>query len=77
MIQKNLTITYILLILLTITIATLAYTKSFVALIIALGIIKFWLVAFVFMDLKSAHNFWKVIIVIFGTIFGIVIIGLS
>ncbi|MBS1550383.1 MAG: cytochrome C oxidase subunit IV family protein [Bacteroidetes bacterium] len=66
--HKKLFITYILLILLTITGALLAgmsVTKAVVAGITVVSVIKFITVAFQFMELKHAHNFWRVLILLY------------
>jgi hypothetical protein len=41
--------------------------------VVGLAILKFWLVAFQFMELKKAHPFWKYLIILFGIIFGLII----
>ena len=63
------------------TIVTALFSTTFnsikyVSLIILiLSIIKFLLIAFQFMELKKAHSFWKSIVLIYVTLF-VVIIGI-
>ena len=44
-------------------------SQSLIPIIMGIGIIKFLLVAFNFMELKNAHIFWKSSIIIFAIIF--------
>ncbi|WP_124641283.1 cytochrome C oxidase subunit IV family protein [Amniculibacterium aquaticum] len=66
--HKKLLITYIVLILLTLTGAflaglTLTLTKAVVVVgIVLVSVVKFLTVAMEFMELKEAHNFWKVLL---------------
>ncbi|WP_187477566.1 cytochrome C oxidase subunit IV family protein [Amniculibacterium sp. G2-70] len=65
--HKKLLITYIVLILLTLTGAflaglTLTLTKAVVVGIVLVSVVKFLTVAMEFMELKEAHNFWKVLL---------------
>lgn len=62
--------TLIILTLLTAFVASLQSTKAAVIIIISIALIKFWLVAFQFMELKKAHPFWKYLIVIFAGLVG-------
>lgn len=62
--------TLIILTLLTAFVASLQSTKAAVIIIISIALIKFWLVAFQFMELKKAHPFWKFLIVIFAGLVG-------
>lgn len=62
--------TLIILTLLTAFVASLQSTKAAVIIIISIALIKFWLVAFQFMELKKAHPFWKFLIVIFAGLIG-------
>ncbi len=49
--------------------------KYAVILILGLSIIKFMGVAFEFMELKVAHNFWKIAIIVYVLVFaGILLI---
>lgn len=61
--NKNI-LTWILLLLLTLTTAIIAGTGSAAYLILVVAAIKFLLVAFQFMELKMAHLFWKATLVI-------------
>ena len=67
------TITWIILIVLTITSAFVSKLESkFVVLIILiLSALKFFGIAFQFMEIKKAHVFWKTIIIGFIFLFGI------
>ena len=47
--------------------------KSFAILILILSGIKFLLVAFNFMELKKAHPFWKVLLIVFLVLFILII----
>ena len=42
--------------------------------VVALAFIKFWLVAFQFMELKKAHPFWKYLIIGFGGLMGLILV---
>ena len=42
--------------------------------VVTLALIKFWLVAFQFMELKKAHAFWKYLILGFGGLMGIILV---
>lgn len=71
--HKSLTITYILLVILTIVGALLASAtliKATVVAIIAISVGKFLLVAFQFMELKTAHGFWKGLLILFALVIG-------
>lgn len=73
--QKSLRTTYILLIALTLLVVVLnqfEHSKGLVILILSISLIKFLTVAFQFMELKSAHSFWKVAIVFYS----ILIVGI-
>ena len=68
--------TYIILlvlILLTALTATFANPKYIVPLIMGLSLLKFWIVAFQFMELKNANVFWKVLIFAFGALLGFIV----
>ena len=41
--------------------------------VVTLALIKFWLVAFQFMELKKAHPFWKYLILGFGGLMGLIL----
>ena len=65
LIMKNQTLlsTFILLITLTLVAAFFAFNVSsdiIVGTVVTLSLVKFWLVAFQFMELKKANLFWKV-----------------
>ena len=66
------TITWIILIVLTITSALLSRIESkyIVFIILILSALKFFGVAFQFMEIKKAHVFWKTIIISFIFLFG-------
>ena len=72
--MKNpVTITWIVLIVLTITSALVSKldSKYVVFIILILSALKFLAIAFQFMELKKAHRFWKTIIIGFIFVFGI------
>ena len=74
--KQTLSSTYILLLILTVVAAFVAFNVTqniMVKTIIGLAILKFWLVAFQFMELKKAHPFWKYLIILFGSIIGLII----
>jgi heme/copper-type cytochrome/quinol oxidase subunit 4 len=69
--------TFILLLALTIIAAFLALNVSVEIMaitVVTLALIKFWLVAFQFMELKKAHSFWKDLILGFGGLMGIILV---
>lgn len=71
--HKSLTITYILLVILTIVGALLASAtllKITVVAIVTISVGKFLLVAFQFMELKTAHGFWKGLLIVFTLLIG-------
>ena len=71
------TSTFILLLSLTLVAAFAASNVSpeiIVITVVALAFIKFWLVAFQFMELKKAHPFWKYLILGFGGLMGIILV---
>lgn len=47
------------------------------AVILGLSLLKFFGVAFQFMELKHAHPFWKNLLVIFGSVFIVIILGVT
>lgn len=76
--KKSLILIYVLL--LAITITTACVSNSFgvsdfvVALIMVLAAFKFLLVTFQFMELKKAHSFWKIsLILTLGLIVGLIV----
>lgn len=69
--------TFILLLALTLIAAFLAFNVSaeiMATTVVTLALIKFWLVAFQFMELKKAHTFWKYLILGFGGLIGIILL---
>jgi len=69
--------TFILLLALTLIAAFLAFNVSaeiMATTVVTLALIKFWLVAFQFMELKKAHPFWKYLILGFGGLIGIILL---
>ena len=74
--NKSATITWIILIVLTITSALVSKLESkYVALIILIfSALKFFGIAFQFMELKKAHPFWKVSIIGFIIIFAVILL---
>lgn len=69
--------TFILLLALTVIAAFLALNVSaeiMATTVVTLALIKFWLVAFQFMELKKAHVFWKYLLLIFGSLMGIILV---
>ena len=69
--------TFILLLTLTVIAAFLALNVSveiMATTVVTLALIKFWLVAFQFMELKNAHPFWKYLILGFGSFMGIILV---
>lgn len=71
--QKTLTYTYALLLVLTLMgalLSSFSISKTMVLAIVAFSIAKFLTVAFQFMELKNAHSFWKVLIVLYGFLIG-------
>ena len=75
--KDTITSTFILLLTLTLVAALAASNVSpeiIVTTVVALAFIKFWLVAFQFMELKKAHPFWKYLILGFGGLMGIILV---
>ena len=69
--------TFILLLALTVIAAFLALNVSaeiMATTVVTLALIKFWLVAFQFMELKKAHPFWKYLILGLGVLMGIILV---
>jgi len=82
LIMKNsLNLTWYLLLLLTITTACVANSfivSAFVApLVLVLAVAKFLLVAFQFMELKKAHSFWKISLIVTLGLLVVLLIGLK
>ena len=74
--KDTITSTFILLLTLTLVAALAASNVSpeiIVTTVVALAFIKFWLVAFQFMELKKAHPFWKYLILGFGGLMGLIL----
>tara|TARA_R110000868_G_scaffold147888_1_gene369509 strand:+ start:928 stop:1164 length:237 start_codon:yes stop_codon:yes gene_type:complete len=71
--NKSATITWIILIVLTITSALVSKLESkyVVLIILILSALKFFGIAFQFMEIKKAHVFWKIIIIGFILLFGV------
>ena len=71
--KNKATLTWIILIALTITSALLSRieNKYIVFSILILAALKFLAVAFQFMEIKKAHVFWKTIIISFIFLFGV------
>ena len=71
--KNKATLTWIILIVLTITSALLSRieNKYIVFSILILAALKFLAVAFQFMEIKKAHVFWKAIIISFILLFGV------
>ena len=75
--KDTITSSFILLLTLTLLAAFAASNVSpeiIVTTVVALAFIKFWLVAFQFMELKKAHPFWKYLILGFGGLMGIILV---
>ncbi len=70
--MRKTTITYFLLLLLTVSTALLSNNKNIcqisTILIMVISAIKFLLVAFQFMELKNANSFWKVSLILLLTV---------
>lgn len=71
--NKTATITWIILIVLTITSALVSKLESkyVVLIILILSTLKFFGIAFQFMEIKKAHVFWKTLIIGFVFLFGV------
>lgn len=74
--KKHTIIAYLMLVLLTLSTAILSqekeYVKNISMVILAISIVKFFIVAFEFMEIRKAHTLWKVIVVFTGLLFFIV-----
>ncbi len=69
--------TFILLLALTVMAAFVALNVSaeiMATTVVTLALIKFWLVAFQFMELNKAHPFWKYLILGFGGLMGFILL---
>jgi hypothetical protein len=79
--KNSLILIYILLLIITITtacVSSLFGVSAFItSLIMGLAFFKFLLVAFQFMDLKKAHSFWKISLIITLGLFVVLIIGIK
>jgi len=79
--KKSLISTYILLIIVTIATACVSGMSSVfevvVALIMVLAGLKFLLVAFHFMELKKAHSFWKISLILTVGLFIVLVVSLK
>lgn len=77
--NKEAFITWLLLLFLTVISVILSSSQgNYIAFIIlGLAVIKFFGVAFQFMKLKKAHSFWKSLLVIFITVFTILMISMT
>ena len=75
--KKNTTITWVILIILTIASALISKLEStyIVLIILILSALKFFGIAFQFMELKKAHPFWKGMIMGFIIIFATVLLA--
>ena len=74
--KETISSTFILLLTLTVIAAFLALNVSaeiMATTVVTLALIKFWLVAFQFMELKKAHPFWKYLILGFGGLMGLIL----
>src|SRR5574343_425334 len=75
--KETISSTFILLLTLTVIAAFLALNVSaeiMTTTVVTLALIKFWLVAFQFMELKKAHSFWKYLILGFGGLMGVILV---
>ena len=75
--KDTITSTFILLLTLTLVAAFAASNVSpeiIVTTVVALAFIKFWLVAFQFMELKKAHVFWKASVISILILINLIII---
>lgn len=79
--KKSLILIYILLLIITITTSCVSSSfgvSAFVtSLIMGLAVFKFLLVAFQFMELKKAHSFWKISLIITLGLLFVLLIGLK
>lgn len=79
--KKSLTLIYFVLLIITIATACVSglfdVTAFVVSLIMILAAVKFLLVAFQFMELKKAHPFWKISLILTLGLIVVLIIGLK
>ncbi|MGC1204781.1 MAG: cytochrome C oxidase subunit IV family protein [Flavobacteriaceae bacterium] len=77
--HKTSTITYIILIVLTITSAVLSkFSTSYIAiLILLLAVLKFIGISFQFMELKKANPFWKGMVLGFLLLFTAIVLAVK
>ncbi|HEU4790652.1 MAG TPA: cytochrome C oxidase subunit IV family protein [Flavobacterium sp.] len=79
--KNSLILVFVLLLITTITtscVSNLFSVSAFVApLIMALAAFKFLLVAFQFMELKKAHSFWKISLILTLGLLVVLIIGIK
>ena len=75
--KQTLTSTFILLITLTLVSVFFAFnvnSELIVITVVSLSLVKFWMVAFQFMELKNANVFWKILLLAYGAFMGLVLI---
>jgi hypothetical protein len=81
MMKKSLILIFVLLLIATIATSCIAncfiLREIMVALIMALAAFKFLLVAFHFMELKKAHSFWKISLIMTLGLLVVLIIGIK
>lgn len=74
--KKHTIIAYLILVLLTLSTTFLSQEKEYVKNIsmgiLVISIVKFFIVAFEFMEIRKAHTLWKVIVAFTGLLFFIV-----
>lgn len=74
--KKYTILAYVILILMTISTAILSQEKEYIKNlsigILAISIVKFFIVAFEFMEIRKAHALWKAIVIFTGLLFLIV-----
>ncbi|WP_116795936.1 cytochrome C oxidase subunit IV family protein [Flavobacterium sp. 103] len=79
--KNSLILVYILLLIITITtacVSSLFGVSAFItSLIMGLAAFKFLLVAFQFMELKKAHSFWKISLIITLGLIVVLIVGIK
>lgn len=74
--KNSLFISFVILVILTLTGVSASYlfhAKWAVFIILLFAVIKFYIVGFEFMEIKTAHSFWKTIFIIYALIIGSVI----
>lgn len=79
--KKSLILIYVLLLIITIATSCIANSSIIstviVALIMVLATFKFLLVAFHFMELKKAHSFWKISLVLTLGLIVVLVVGVK